>query len=311
MFRNRVCGVVCAVAILTMVSVVQADPRLTKLSNRVYGYVGGAGDYSPAHSFGANVGFVVGDNGVLVIDTLTSAAEGKKLLADIRSVTDKPVRWVVNTHHHLDHTGGNCVFAAQGADIIAQENAASALIPHWNYVMSHLADYTLTQQDMEGTTVVPVSILFRDSVKIDAGGITAEVKSFGCTHSPGSSIVYLPSERILFAGDILFTDCHPFLAEGDLRTWVRALNRLMGMDVEKIIPGHGPVSGKKDLQAMKQYLMIFDKEARKVVATAPDKTDIPAMAERLKAVLPQRANLSGLIAGNLSGKYLSKKNGKK
>ena len=99
---------------LTLVLAQTACAELTRLADNVYAYVGSK-DASPAHSFAANAGIVIGRDGVLVVDTLISAREGARFLADIRAVTDKPIRYVVNTHTHLDHALGNSVFARLGA----------------------------------------------------------------------------------------------------------------------------------------------------------------------------------------------------
>jgi len=93
--------------------------ELTKIADNVYSYVGLAND-SPANSFAANAGIVIGRDGILVVDTLISAKEAQRFLADIRKVSDKPIRYVVNTHTHLDHAFGNCVFAKLGgANVIS------------------------------------------------------------------------------------------------------------------------------------------------------------------------------------------------
>lgn len=98
-----------------------AQPGLTKIADGVYSYVG-AKNPSPATSFGANAGIIIGSDGVVVVDTLTSAKEAQRFIKDIRSITDKPIKYVINTHHHLDHSLGNSEFVKLGAAVIAQEN---------------------------------------------------------------------------------------------------------------------------------------------------------------------------------------------
>jgi glyoxylase-like metal-dependent hydrolase (beta-lactamase superfamily II) len=119
----------------------------------------------------------------------------------------------------------------------------------------------------------------------------------------GSALVYLPSEKVLFTGDILFTDYHPFLGEANIEGWIKVLDDITAMDVEKIIPGHGPVSTKKDLADLKNYLMVFDQKAKELTAQSKDLNFIVA---EMKKSLPPRPQLDGLIARNIEMKYLPK-----
>jgi glyoxylase-like metal-dependent hydrolase (beta-lactamase superfamily II) len=124
------------------------------------------------------------------------------------------------------------------------------------------------------------------------------------SHTEGSVVVYLPARKLLFAGDILFTDFHPYLADGDIPGWTKTLDALIGMDVERIIPGHGPLSTKKDLREMKEYLIQFDNKARELTASSQD-TD--AVAAELKKVLPKRSLADWMISFNLKSRYMGRK----
>jgi cyclase len=302
-FRKIVLGLVVAVLSAGM-AMAQTSTRLTRLNDRIYAYLGTGGD-TPACSFGANTGFVVGDNGVLVIDTLTSAAQAKKFLEAIRTVTDKPIRWVVNTHYHLDHSFGNCVFAQAGGVIIAQEKASAMTEPYMTGVMANLSVLNLTPQDLEGTVMTPPSITFADQLTINVGGTTVQVVSLGTTHTPDSVCVFFPAEKIMFVGDMLFTGYHPNLRDGDIDNWSKMLDRLAAMNYDKIIPGHGPLSTAKDLADMKTYMLTFNAQAKAIVASWPDKTDIAGMAAKLKPLLPVRERFEFAIAYNLQ-KYAQK-----
>ena len=98
---------------------------------------------------------------------------------------------------------------------------------------------------MKGTKIVYPELTFTDRMKIDLGSQKVEIIYTGSSHTDGSIMAYLPDKKVLFAGDILFTDYHPFMGEGDIEGWLKALDYIMTMDVEKIIPGHGPISSKK------------------------------------------------------------------
>lgn len=287
---------------LTLLFVQTAFAELTKLADNVYTYVG-VKDASPARSFAANAGIVIGRDGVLVVDTLISAKEGERFLADIRKVTDKPIKYVVNTHAHLDHAFGNCVFARLGATVISHTADRKLLERVGADTLKNIGNFGLKPEDMAGTEIVLPTLSFSDRMQIDLGDETVELIRVAPSHTEGSVVVYIPSKKLLFAGDILFTDFHPFLADGDISGWTRTIDALLTMDVERIIPGHGPLSGKNDLKEMKAYLLLFDSKARELAATSQD---ADAIAAELKKTLPKRSMAEWMIAFNVKSRYLGK-----
>ena len=229
--------------LVTLLLAQHALADLTKLADNVYAYVG-VTDASPAHSFAANAGIIIGRDGVLVVDTLISAKEGERFLADIRKVTTKPIKFVVNTHTHLDHALGNCVFAKVGATVISQEADRASLAAQGEDLIKNAGAYGLTPQDMAGTEIVVPTVAFSDQMLINLGDEDVRLIRTGPSHTAGSLVVYLPKEKLLFSGDILFTDFHPFLADGDFSGWSATIDKLLTMDIDRIVPGHGPLSTK-------------------------------------------------------------------
>ena len=276
--------------------------ELTKIADNVYSYVG-AKDASPANSFAANAGIVIGRDGILVVDTLISAKEGQRFLADIRKISGKPIKYVVNTHTHLDHAFGNCVFAKLGAVVISHDADRRLLEKIGEATLKNIGNYGLKPEEMVGTEIVLPSLTFSDKMTIDLGGETVELIRVAPSHTEGSVIVYLPAKKLLFSGDILFTDFHPYLADGDIPGWTRTLDALLAMDVERIIPGHGPLSTKKDLREMKEYLLLFDAKARELAAGSQD---ADAISAELKKALPKRSLAEWMIGFNVKSRYLQK-----
>jgi len=299
-----------AVLSLTALAVAADAPALQKLSDHVYAYVGinGAG---PTNAFGANAGVVVGRAAALVVDTLMSAKEAEHFLADIRKVTDKPVKYVVNTHHHLDHAWGNGPFAAQGAVIIAHDHTRRDL-PQTAERLAHPETSGMDPNQFVGTTLVAPTVCFNDHATVDLGDLTVELRYPGPTHTPGSILVSIPQDKVLFVGDILFAHYHPYLAEGDLPNWEKVLDELAQTDATKIVPGHGPLADKSDFADMKTYLIEFDELARELCA-GKKADDAPAlMAELLKKLPKQdRPELAGIIEKNLRMRYLPQPETKK
>ena len=279
-----------------------AADKLTRIADNVFAYVD-TKQSSKDNSFGANAGIIIGSDGIAVVDTLVSAKEAKRFIKAIKAMSKKPIKYVINTHYHLDHVFGNAEFVKLGAVVIAQENDKQAMTKNAEATLKNIDQYGLTPEDMKGTTVAYPVLSYGDRMTIDLGGQLIELHHARPSHTDGDTLVYLPDKKVLFAGDILFTDYHPFLAEGNIEGWCGELDDLQAMDVEVIIPGHGPLSGKKDLADMKQYLLQFDQHAK---ALTTQGTDPQALAAEMLKTLPPRAESAWLINANLKMKYLKK-----
>ncbi len=281
---------------------VSAGSGLTKIADGVYSYVDSM-DPSPAHSFGANAGIIIGKDGIVVVDTLISAKEAQRFIKDIRAVSDKPLRYVVDTHDHLDHVLGNSEFAKLGAAIIAQAGTKAAMVKNGDGLLQRAKYFGLSDEAMSGTTVVVPSLTFSDAMEIDLGDRKIEVIHAGPSHTNGSSIVYVPDSKTLFAGDVLFTNYHPNMRDGDIQGWIKALDLIASMDVMNIIPGHGPLSTKKDVVDMKNYSIAFDAKAKELLGKSSDPEYI---ASELKKALPARQYFDIFIVSNVKALYLKK-----
>jgi cyclase len=291
------------VIIMLAAATASAGQGLTKLADNVYSYVD-VKNASPANSFAANAGIVIGRDSILVVDTLISAKEARRFIADIGKVSDMPIKYVVDTHYHLDHAFGNCEFASLGAAIISQENDRKNLGVKGEAALKNAKVYGLSDEDLAGTVITLPTITFSERMTIDLGGETAELIFVGPSHSEGSALVWLPRRKILFTGDILFTDFHPFMGDGDVAGWVKCLDFILSLDAETIIPGHGPLSAKKDIAEMKAYIQLFDRKARELAAKT---NDVDFIAAELKKLLPVKSQGEWMIAYNLKMKYMPAK----
>lgn len=280
--------------------------KLTKLADGVYAYVG-VPSGTPYDAFGANVGVIVGDDSVLVVDTLTSANEAKVLVEEIRKITDKPIKYVVNTHYHLDHALGNNVFDDMGAVIIAHEKCRDSLVGMSVAGPPNPEMFGLPADFWEGTRITAPQITFTQGYTLDLGNMPVQIVYSGVpSHSAGSVIVVVPERDVMFTGDILFTDFHPYLGEGDFAGWAFTLDFIADMGISKIVPGHGPLSDKRDLEDMKEYLVLFDAKAKELCATMQDPAKISV--EMLK-VLPERKDGAFIVGMNIGVRYLKKPEG--
>jgi glyoxylase-like metal-dependent hydrolase (beta-lactamase superfamily II) len=295
-------SIIIVAIVFLCVSSVFAEGGLTKIVDGIYSYVD-VKHATAQNSFGANAGIIVGRDGIIVIDTLISAKEAKKFIKDIRLVSDKPIKYVVNTHMHLDHTFGNCEFVKLGATIIASADGKREMRSYAETALKKASAYGLTEQDLEGTEICYPSITFEKKMEIDLGGRTVELIHPGRSHTEGSIVVFVPDQKAIFAGDILFTDYHPNLIYADIDGWVKALDYVLAMDAATIVPGHGPVSSKKDVADMKNYLVLFDKKAKELTAQSGD---LQHIVSELRKILPPRAELDMMIGANVQMRYLKK-----
>jgi cyclase len=275
---------------------------LVQIADNVYSYIDVKGS-SPSNSFGANAGIIIGRDGIAVIDTLTSAKEGARFIKDIRAVSSKPVLYVINTHWHLDHTFGNSEFEKLGALIISHANCKKNMEKNGEAVLRDAGKYGFTEQDMAGTKLAYPFLIFNERIEINLGDQEIQLIYPGPSHTDGSIMVFLPDKKLLFAGDMLFTNYHPFIANGDIGSWTKALDYIMTLDAVTIVPGHGPLSSKKDVGDMKDYLILFDKKAKELAAGSDDVEHITA---EIMKVLPPLAEGQGMVSANIAMKYIKK-----
>jgi len=280
----------------------QAANELVKLSDRAYAYLG-TSDFSPGNSYGANAGIVIGDNGILVIDTLASSRHAQEFIAAIKKVSDKPIKYVLNTHFHMDHSFGNSDFEAVGATVISHHMALSYM-KKWSQKILDKGWSGLKKEEIEGTKVAYPTVTFQDSLKIDLGGIVPEVIFKIHSHTKGSAIVHLPEQKIVFAGDVLFNDYYANMSASDVTGWLQTIDFVNGLKPEIIVPGHGALAGTKEMVEMKKYLVMFDEKAKEFAA---DSTDIAAVQKKLIGVLPHKSHGENSIKNSLKWKYMRKK----
>ncbi len=188
----------------------------------------------------ANIGFVVGDHAVAMIDSGGSVEEGKAALAAIRAVTDKPVRYLVNTHMHPDHVFGNQVFKAAGATIVGHRREPEALASRAESYRVSMAGQ-LGAALMDEITITPPDETVADTRDLDLGGRILHLKAWGTAHTDNDLTVYDGKTRTLFAGDLVFLQ-HTPVVDGSILGWLKQTPELEAIPAERVVPGHGPVS---------------------------------------------------------------------
>jgi glyoxylase-like metal-dependent hydrolase (beta-lactamase superfamily II) len=213
---------------------------------------------SPANrNFISNAAFVVTPAGVVVVDALGSPALAQELVAAIRRITPAPIRHLVVTHYHADHIYGLQVFKDLGAEIIAHRDGRS-------YLQSETAALRLQASREElapwidgKTRLVPADRWIAETTRLSLGGVDFVLQPAGPAHTAEDLVVFLPQQRVLIAGDLVFRGRIPFVGQADSGRWIEGLDRLLAFDATLIVPGHGPASSsaREDLQLTRDYLM--------------------------------------------------------
>jgi glyoxylase-like metal-dependent hydrolase (beta-lactamase superfamily II) len=218
-----------------------------------------------------NAGFLVTGEGVVVIDALASPRQGDQLLRTIREITDQPVKWLILTHHHPDHHFGAVVLRKAGARVMAHpdrrvlaaEGGEDALIADWVRVVGLDA-----MRGFEFADTPDRAVTTADTLRL--GEKTIVVTHPGAGHSAGDLLVWLPKERVLFAGDVLVEDGVSMVVDGNADELLRVLDRVESMNAASVVPGHGAIPQRPAelVQRTREYLTGLQTEMRAAVEKA-------------------------------------------
>jgi len=226
---------------------------------------------------GSNNIWIVFKDYVVVIDA-NFPKEAGDVIAAIKKTTNKPIKYVLDTHHHGDHAYGNCIWAKEGAKIVAHTNAARLLKANGPKQWEEAAK---GRKDIQENELKQADIPFDDKYVLDDGTQRVEFLHFGHSHTIGDAVAYLPKHKILCTGDACVNGSFNFMGHANSASWIQCLEKMEKLDIDLICPGHGKVATKDLLALQKRYFADMRTEIKKGIdakKTLPEITDGLEMA---------------------------------
>lgn len=277
--------------------------RAAKVNEGVYAVITPARDFPNPDNKGwnSNSAFVVTKEGVLVIDTGSSETIGQALKKTIASVTDKPVRWIINTHGHADHWLGNAAFT--GAEIVASSTVRGRIekeSAEWVERFNNMTQgATGKSRISKPTRVVDVRTV------TSFGEVKAELIPSQDSHSPGDLVVWLPGKGVLVTGDVVYSDRLPATFDAKVPQWTTFLRELEALKPAKVIPGHGNVADAAAIRRQREYFESLWKLVQTGYDDAkPDFEILPTVRQQLAGYAKHYPDFEQYIGQSVSHVYL-------
>ena len=230
-----------------------------------------AGVYARLHEGLTNAGIIIGDDSVLVIDSLRVPSFARDLIQDVKTITEKPIGFVIDTHSHWDHSWGNEEFPE--ATIIGHKNCYAEMIDiEWNEEWRKKVVSSNDPWSKEGNLVniTPPNMTFETSMQLYFGGRELDLKYFGRAHTSGDIYIHLPKEKIVFTGDVAQDGGVPYLGDCYPADWPETDNQLASLPIEKFMSGHGPIGDHNALVEAKDFIHTLVDSLKHAIADGQD-----------------------------------------
>lgn len=265
-----------------------AGLTLEKLADGIYTLIAST-DFPPLDPATAicNGTFVIGSDGVLVVDPFQNEELANLLFDTVASLTDQPIRYVVNTHYHFDHSGGNAAAAALDLPLLGR---------------GPIREFMLTRNLEQDPNATPPEVILNGNSELWLGDRQVKIAEFD-GHSGGTDLILsIPDANVMIAGDLLFSQRIPYVGDGNIRVWEDTLTQLIAdYPTARIVPGHGPVSDRNALITLRSYLKELENLALSWKARGISQEE--AIAQTTVPAKYASYRFQGLFPGNLEAAY--------
>ncbi len=231
------------------------ETGMKQIAPDVYAYIQSRGSW-----FWSNAGLIVGRDYCIAVDSLATVGLTQTFIDEIKKVSDKPIRYLVNTHHHGDHIWANHLFS--GAEIVCHKHCRDEALRTAAPEPSALST-TFPEFDFSGVKITPPDITFENKLTFHLDEGEVQLIYYKPGHTVGDIIVWLPQQSTVFAGDLLFLYSTPLAMQGSFAGWIEIMEALANLDARTYVPGHGPLCGKEGLLECRDYLVLVRDQARK------------------------------------------------
>jgi len=270
----------------------QTAPAPQKIGQDLYAYISD-------NDGSGNSTFLVSPDGILVVDTGLNALEGQKLLAAIRSISPRPIRYIINTHYHPDHQGGNGVV---GPD---------AMVITTEYTRERTESLLAALPPQQRKAFRLANLIIAPALTIFLGGYRVEVYFPGKGHTSGDAIVYFPQQQAVALGDLFMHGSSPAMDAGSVENWIKALDQVLSKPVQVAVPGHFALGTKEDVKFFRDYLADLFVQVKELAARGAtlDQVRQGIHMEKYKS-LHQFPQYEATFADNAASIYQQLGNGK-
>jgi cyclase len=245
-----------------------------------------------------NNGWILFDDYVLVIDA-NFPAGAKLMISKIRALTDKPIRFAFDTHHHGDHAYGNQVYVENGGVPVAHTGVIDEMrryeTGYYDSKPGRWEDAAKTRSDVRASKLKPPSVLFSKDLIFDDGKHRVELMHLGIAHTHGDAVAWLPKEKILFTGDVCVNGPYNFVGDGDVGQWVGTLDAAKELGARIVCTGHGPRSDGSVLDDQQAFFkMLREQVGNQLAAKSPE--EAKAQIESVRAALKANAQIARFVS---------------
>ena len=262
------------------------------------------GIYARLHAGLTNAGIIIGDSGVLIIDSLRVPSFARDLIQDVRHITSKPIQYVINTHSHWDHAWGNEEFP--DAAIIGHENCyreMTDLEGNREWLERIISRNDPVSAEARLVNITPPNLTFETKMQLFYGGREINLLYFGKAHTSGDIFIHLPKEKIVFTGDVAQDQGVPYFGDSYPKEWPATDDLLVQLPIERFVSGHGPVGNHEALSEARDFIHILVESLQTAIQEGQDEAS--ASMSVVAVLRPRFCELRGFdrIEESLAGLY--------